>query len=101
MHAFHLCALHPTLYSGDMPQPDSCEAAASHPHHSLLVPMQQFSGGCVYGNWCGSNCTGTGGDPIDNLDQACQEHDNCLAGADSCHACACDKALLDKAVYVS
>lgn len=55
---------------------------------------------CVYGNWCGQGCTGTGGSPIDNLDQACQEHDACLAGTDLCHECACHKALVDRANYI-
>lgn len=55
----------------------------------------------MYGNWCGQGCTGTGGSPIDNLDQACQEHDACLAGTDLCHECACHKALVDRANYVS
>jgi hypothetical protein len=41
--------------------------------------------GFGYGNWCGWSRSGQGGDPIDEVDAACQKHDNCLATwADAC-----------------
>lgn len=32
-----------------------------------------------YGNWCGYDRFGQNGAPIDAIDRACQQHDNCLA----------------------
>lgn len=32
----------------------------------------------AYGNWCGPFRYGQGGPPIDDLDAACQAHDNCV-----------------------
>lgn len=33
----------------------------------------------VYGRWCGPNVSGPG-TPVDKLDSACKDHDNCYAG---------------------
>lgn len=63
--------------------------------------VQELTQSCVYGNWCGGGCIGTGGNPIDNLDEACYEHDTCLVDADRCHECACHQALVDRASHVS
>lgn len=80
--------------------------------------LTELGSGCIYGNWCGSGCTGIGGDPIDDLDAACMAHDECLASSDpfitqyasayTCDLppssnvnCNCDAALRDTAKQVT
>ncbi|MGC5326030.1 phospholipase A2 family protein [Brevibacillus sp. SYSU BS000544] len=33
-------------------------------------------GFCLYGRWCGLNCSGPG-KPIDSVDRCCMKHDKC------------------------
>lgn len=35
----------------------------------------------MYGNWCGPGLSGPG-DPVDSLDSACKQHDNCYDAAE-------------------
>ncbi|PRW56075.1 phospholipase A(2) [Chlorella sorokiniana] len=56
---------------------------------------EHFSGKCNYGNWCGEDCMGKKGTPIDTLDEHCETHDKCLAlETDSCLRCMCHVNLL-------
>lgn len=44
----------------------------------------------IYGNWCGPGHSG--GTPVDDLDRACMEHDECY-GRKGYFDCGCDKKL--------
>lgn len=65
----------------------------------LLAPchvLQHFSGKCNYGNWCGEDCMGKQGIPVDTLDEHCKEHDKCLTlESDPCLRCLCHATLLE------
>lgn len=75
------------------------------------APLQEMAGSCVWGNWCGGSCVGDGGDPIDDLDQACYDHDQCINSGEHSFAetectaggspvCACDAELERRATEV-
>ncbi len=46
----------------------------------------------IYGNWCGPGHSGPG-EPIDDLDRACMNHDKCYASK-GYTTCSCDEDLL-------
>lgn len=53
---------------------------------------------CIYGSNCGMNCEHDSYDESDPLDEACYEHDRCLADAASDEdKCACDDTLISAA----
>lgn len=57
--------------------------------------LQHFAGKCNYGSWCGADCTGKQGEPIDTLDEHCKEHDYCLVmERDPCLRCRCHGRLI-------
>src|SRR5207249_8581315 len=59
-----------------------------------IDPLGLFVG-FGYGNYCGWSRRGQGGPPIDDVDKACQKHDDCLATwADACKFKFCNARLL-------
>ena len=57
----------------------------------------RFPGFCMFPGyrWCGPGCSGPG-DPINKVDQACKEHDECYSLHSNSSRCECDIDFMRK-----
>ncbi len=84
------------LLNGVLARLDLLERQMIASNQSMTIPGKEIraapeDGIHVYGNWCGP---GHGsGEPIDDVDRACMEHDKCYA-QEGYFDCSCDSRLL-------
>lgn len=83
------------IYSGKAPDQHSATLGHIYPLLSAQ-PVNQLQGTpaipCVYGRWCGPGCSGPGA-PVDDVDQCCQEHDQCYSRR-GYFDCRCNRELM-------